>query len=387
MKIVVDENIPFGREAFGLLGSVVTLPGRTISAKDLGDAELLIVRSITKVDAALLDSSRVRFVGTCTIGTDHVDTAYLSKKRIAFSSAPGCNANSVADYVTAALLELSEHHGFRLAGKSLGVVGVGNVGSRVAARGAALGMTCVLNDPPLARQTNDPKYQPIDAILECDVVTFHVPLTKAKPHATHHLVNEAFLRRLKPDTILINSSRGPVVDNAALVRALEGGALKACVLDVWEGEPSINLRLLDETFIGTPHIAGYSFDGKVNGTRQVYESACQFLGVTPSWDPSPLLPEPECPSVKVRGDAADPEESLRAAVRAVYDIRRDDSAMRALLSAAESERTRMFDRLRKEYPRRREFINTRAEVAPRNAKLESRLKQLGFRVSGSGSRM
>jgi len=387
MKIVVDENIPFGPEAFGLLGTVVTRAGRAITSHDVADAEMLVVRSITKVNAALLDGSAVRFVGTCTIGTDHVDTGYLEKKGIAFSSAPGCNANSVADYITSALLELSEHHNFKLAGKSLGVVGVGNVGARVAKRAAALGMTCVLNDPPLARQTNDPKYQPIDPIYECDVITFHVPYTKEKPDPTHHLVNEAFLRRLKPDAILINSSRGAVIDNAALVRALEGGTLKACVLDVWEGEPNVNLRLLDETFIGTPHIAGYSFDGKVNGTRQIYEAACQFLGVPAKWDPTPLLPEPECPSVTVRGDAVDPEESLRAAVRAVYDIHRDDTGMRALLTAAESDRARVFDRLRKEYPRRREFLNTRVQVAPKNTHLEGRLKALGFRVSGSGSKM
>ena len=361
--------------------------GRAITPDDLDGADLLIVRSITKVSAELLEGSSVRFVGTCTIGTDHVDTAYLEQRGIAFSSAPGCNANSVADYITAALLELSEHYGFSLAGKSLGVVGVGNVGSRVAVRGAALGMTCVLNDPPLARRTRDSKYQPVEALYECDVLTFHVPLSKDSPDATHHLVDEAFLRRMKPGAILLNSSRGPVVDNTALLRALDDGVLLASVLDVWEGEPSVNVNLLEESFIGTPHVAGYSFDGKVNGTRQIYEAACAFLDVAPTWDPTPLLPEPECPSVTVRGDLADPESALRSAVRAVYDIHGDDTAMRTLLTAAESERPRIFDRLRKDYPRRREFLNTRVDVAPHNADLAERLSQLGFQVARAGSHM
>ncbi len=379
MKIIVDENMPYGREAFSTLGDVTTMAGRAIDAAAVADAELLAIRSITKVNAALLEGSRVRFVGTATIGEDHVDKAYLEAKGIGFSSAPGCNANSVGQYITGALLELAAAYGFRLRGTKLGIVGVGNVGSRVLKKASAMGMDCVLNDPPLQRTTGDAKYRPIDEIFDCDIVTVHVPLTKQGPDATHHLVDETFLRRMKPGSILINSARGAVADGNALKQALLDGHLKACVLDVWEGEPVVDLALLDRVFIGTPHIAGYSFDGKVNGTRQIYEAACAFLGMEPAWDPSPLLPAPECPEVRVDGKAEDAEAALRGAVRNVYDIRSDDKAMRGLFDAVEADRGAFFDKLRKNYPRRREFFNTRAVINPGNPELEAMFSGVGFR--------
>lgn len=378
MKIIVDENMPYGKEAFSTLGGVVTMAGRAMDAAAVADADILAIRSVTKVNAALLDGSKVRFVGTATIGEDHVDKAYLAKKGIGFSSAPGCNANSVGQYITAALLELAEAYDFRLHGTKLGIVGVGNVGSRVLKKASAMGMECVLNDPPLERQTGDEKYRPIGEILGCDIITVHVPLTKEGPDATYHLVDEPFLRRMKPGSIFINSARGAVADGTAVKRALSGGHLKACVLDVWEGEPVVDLELLDKVFIGTPHIAGYSFDGKVNGTRQIYEAACVFLGVEPTWDASPLLPAPECPAVEVNGEAEDAEAALREAVRKVYDIRDDDKAMRGLFGVAEADRGAFFDKLRKNYPRRREFFNTRAVIHPKNPVLESMFSGVGF---------
>lgn len=378
MKIDADENMPYVREAFSTLGDVVTRPGRTLSPNDVRDADLLLVRSITKVGARLLKGSKVRFVGTATIGEDHIDRAYLEEHGIVFSSAPGCNADSVAQYITAALLELGEAFGLRLDGLSLGVVGVGNVGSRVARVGAALGLQVVLCDPPLARKTRDAKYRALEEALGCDIVTLHVPLEKQGPDATAHLLSEAALSGLRPEAILLNTSRGAVVDNHALLAALEAKRLRAAVLDVWEGEPDIHVPLLDRVFIGTPHIAGYSFDGKVNGTRQVYEAACRFLGVAPGWDPTPLLPVPECPEVDVHGNASDVQAELRRAVRAVYDIRRDDAAMRALRATPAEERGRLFDRLRKEYPRRREFPHTRAKIAPGNETIAAALRGIGF---------
>ena len=377
MKILADENIPYVRDAFAALGEVSTLSGRAMNADAVRDAELLLVRSITKVNAALLEGSRVRFVATATIGEDHIDKAYLKEKGIAFSSAPGSNADSVRQYVTAALLLLAERYGLDLAQMSLGIVGVGNVGRRVHGNALALGLRCVLNDPPLARATSDPKYRPIEEVLDCDIITLHVPLTKEGPDATRHLADEAFIRRMKPGAILINSSRGAVADGAAIKRALDDGHLRACVLDVWENEPDIDVELLRRVFIGTPHIAGYSFDGKVNGTRMIYEAACRFLGVAADWDPTPLLPAPECPHVDIDGSAP---EALRKAVRAVYDITQDDAATRSLLDCAEADRAKRFDQLRKEYPRRREFFNTKARVAPRNADLERCLAGLGFSI-------
>jgi len=229
----------------------------------------------------------------------------------------------------------------------------------------------------LARQTGHPRFRPLAEVLACDVVTLHVPLTKEGQDATYHLADEAFIRAMRPGSILINSSRGPVADGAAIKRALADGHLRACVLDVWEGEPNVDAELLEQVFIGTPHIAGYSFDGKVNGTRMIYEAACRFLGLPALWDPAPLLPAPECPRVDV--DAQDPRALLHA-VRAVYDIRGNDAAMRRILAAPVEERAKLFDTLRKEYPRRREFSNTRACVTPGDAVLKSALAGIGFRV-------
>jgi len=377
MRILADENIPYVREAFSSLGDVETVAGRGMDPGLVRDADLLLVRSITKVNAALLAESSVRFVGTATIGEDHIDKEYLSKRGIAFASAPGCNANSVGQYITAALLELAAQFALDLGRMTLGIVGVGNVGSNVVAKATVLGMTCVLNDPPLQRKTGDPKYRSIEKALACDVLTLHVPLTKAGPDATHHLAGDGFVRKMKPGAILVNTSRGPVAEGAALKRALADGHLRACVLDVWEGEPDVDMGLLEQVFIGTPHIAGYSLDGKVNGTRMIYEAACRFLEMTPTWDPAPLLPAPDCPRVDVDATAPD---SLRTAVRSVYDIMWDDAAMRRLLTLSPEERPKEFDRLRKEYPRRREFFNTQASVTPANPGLEGQLEGLGFRV-------
>ena len=381
MKIVADENIPYVREAFAALGDVVTVPGRSMDPGLVADAELLLVRSITKVDSDLLDGARVRFVATATIGEDHIDKAYLADRGIGFSSAPGCNANSVGQYVTGALLALAEAFSLDLRKMSLGILGVGNVGSRVLAKARALGLTCVLNDPPLARETGDIKYRPIEEAMDCDIVTLHVPLTCEGEDATYHLADAAFLEHLRDGAMLLNTSRGSVADGEALIAALDEGQLSACVLDVWEGEPDIDVELLERVFIGTPHIAGYSFDGKVNGTRQIYEAACRHLGLKAAWDPRPLLPALECPALGV--DAREPD-ALHKAVRAVYDIRRDDAAMRGLLSMMPAERPGAFDRLRKEYPRRREFFNTVATVDPPDEALMAQLCGLGFSKGQTG---
>ena len=377
LRILADENIPYVREAFAPLGSVKTLSGRAMTAAAAREADLLLVRSITTVDRAFLEGSPVRFVATATIGEDHVDKAYLAERGIAFSSAPGSNADSVRQYVTAALLALAERFELDLSSLALGIIGVGHVGSRVWRNAVALGLRCVLNDPPQARTTGDPRYRPLDEIFACDLVTLHTPLTREGPDATFHLADESFIRRLKRGAILINTSRGAVADGEAIKRALDDGHLRACVLDVWEGEPRVDVDLLERAAIGTPHISGYSFDGKVNGTRQIYEAACRFLGIAPTWNPAPLLPAPECPSVVADGAS---RNGLSNAVRAVYDIMKDDAAMRTLITTSGEERAKMFDRLRKDYPRRREFFNTRVSVVPRNAALEAQLDVLGFSI-------
>lgn len=377
MKIIADENIPFVREVFGTLGEVRTVQGREVGPQDVADAELLMVRSVTGVDRDLLEGSAVRFVGTATIGTDHVDLDYLESRGIGFTSAAGSNANSVAEYVVSALLALAEKGGFDLAGRSIGVVGVGNVGSRVVRKVRALGMEPVLNDPPLARQTENQAYRPLGEALLCDFVTMHVPLTHEGQDATARMVDRDFIGRMQAGGVFLNTSRGGVVDEVELRAALRTGELSAAVLDVWEGEPQIDPALLDLADIGTPHIAGYSLDGKVAGTRMIYEAACEFLGREPGIDVTSLLPDPAVPELVVR-DAGSLEETVRRAVFGVYDVRQDDARLREMIDLGAAERAAHFDGLRRNYPVRREFYNTglRFEDCPEQAR--TALLGLGF---------
>ena len=378
MQIIADENIPFVREAFGALGEVTTLSGRQIAPEHLGDAEILLVRSVTKVDASLLEGSQVRFVATATIGTDHIDEAYLSEKGITFTSAPGCNANSVAEYIVAALLAVADEREYDLSEKRLGIVGVGHVGSRVRELATVLGMECVLNDPPLAEETGDECYSPVEAIFDCDIVTCHVPLTKDGPHPTHHLVDEAFIKKMRRGTLLMNTCRGSVIDEVALQAALESGHLGACVLDVWEHEPDISTAVLANTAIATPHIAGYSMDGKVNGTKQIYDAACLFLALEPTWDAADLMPPPPREEIHVTGDG---QGVLRDAVLAAYNIYGDDKSTRGLAKLAADQRGPYFTRLRKEYPVRREFRHIQVIDDGASSAVRSTLTALGFHVT------
>ncbi len=362
--ILADENIPFARESFGTLGEVRLTHGRQISHADLGDVNLLIVRSITRVDAALLAGTPVRFVGTATSGSDHVAIADLERLGIAFRAALGCNANAVAEYMAAAWLTLATLRGGTLAGKRVGVVGVGHVGSLVVRKARALGMEPVLNDPPKARETGSEEYRPLHDLLDCDIVTCHTPLTFDGPDPTHRLIGETFFERLKSGAWFCNAGRGEIVHEAALHRALDEKRLDAVVLDVWDREPEIDGRLLARVDIGTPHIAGYSLEGKLNGTAMVYRAACAFLGVEAVWNAeSAAPPRPEgLPLPGFEDGGAAFARLDRAGVAALADtvsahcpILRDDEALRKTVGMGPAERGRAFDLLRKTYPTRREF--------------------------------
>jgi len=372
MEIVADPNIPFVREAFTALGTVTLVPGRKIDHLAVREADVLLVRSVTPVHSGLLGGSRVKFVGTATIGTDHIDRAYLAGCGIGFASAAGSNANSVAEYVVAALLELARRGKSRLAGKTIGVVGAGNVGSRVARYAAALGLRVLLNDPPRARAEGPAGFVPLERLLaEADIISLHVPLTGKGPDATRHLVHEAVLAEVNRKPVLVNTSRGAVVDNAALLRAIRAGKLSATVLDVWENEPDISRDLLRAVDLGTPHIAGYSFDGKAAGTRMIHEAACNFFGKTPSW--TPVLPPALVDRVVINvHEGEDDEDVLRRAIARVYDINADDAALRA--------RPEEFDHQRAEYPVRREFFNTEAVLKGAGDSLRRKFAALGFQV-------
>lgn len=389
LKIVADQNIPFVKECFSSLGEVHVCSGRQITPELVRDADLLLVRSITPVNEALLAGSRVRFVATATIGTDHVDTDYLQRAGIAFASAPGSNANSVAEYVVAALLLVAKRRQFPLEGKSVGIIGVGNVGSRVDAKCRALGMKTVLNDPPLARITADSRYRPLEEALACEIITLHTPLTEDGPDATFHLADEIFFSALKKRAVFINTARGAVLETAALKKAIESGKTSAVILDVWENEPTPDPWLIRHVDISTPHIAGYSFDGKVNGLLMIYRAACEFLNVTPQRTEKDFLPPPAVPQIEILPPQVQstPEEILlHEIVQQVYPIGRDDFNMRELLHVPAEQQGGFFDRLRKEYPVRREFQNTLVKL-PRGAEtLAAKLAGIGFQIEMEKSR-
>ena len=383
MKLVADENIPFVREVFSEFGAIITAPGREISSALVRDADILLVRSVTRVGRKLLQGSRVRFVASATIGTDHVDEAYLREQGIGFANAPGSNANSVAEYIFAAMFDLAVRLDWRLPGKTLGVVGVGHIGSKVAARAKSLGMAVLENDPPLARQSGDPRFLPLKEVLKkADILTLHVPLTPSGPDKTVHLIDAENLRLLKREALVINASRGPVVDNEALKKWLEHGKGKsAAVLDVWENEPTIDTELLQRVAIGTPHIAGYSLDGKINGVRMIYEAACAYFGKKPTVNPENLLPDPPVPHVEIEASHKNDERLIHTVIKRVYDIRADDARLRELIHLRPDERGNYFDFLRKNYPIRREFSNTQVTIRNGTRMQREKLKILGFQVN------
>jgi erythronate-4-phosphate dehydrogenase len=382
MKIAVDSNNPYAAEAFATLGEVIAVPAEKITRELLRDCQVLACRSTIRVDTNLLEGTAVRYVGTATIGIDHFDTAYLERAGIRYCNAPGCNADSVANYWTAAILWVARAQGTTLEGKMVGIVGCGNVGSRVARRAEALGMRVLRNDPPLARQTGDSRYVPLDALFEADYITLHTPLTREGRDATYHLVSEAFLRRMRPDAVLVNLARGAVADGAALKTALREKRIAGAILDVWEGEPSPDPELADLTFLATPHIAGHSFDGKINGTMQVYREVCAWLGKEPAFDPTPLLPPPDVPEIEVDATGRNDEDVLRDVVFRVYPIHEDDARFREAMAQPDaSARARSFSDLRKHYPRRREFAWTRVRAHNASESLLRKLRGIGFATS------
>ncbi|MFG6654076.1 4-phosphoerythronate dehydrogenase PdxB [Scandinavium sp. M-37] len=370
MKILVDENMPYARELFSRLGDVKAVPGRPIPQHELDDADALMVRSVTKVNEALLAGKGIKFVGTATAGTDHVDEAWLVQAGIGFSAAPGCNAIAVVEYVFSSLLMLAERDGFALADRTVGIVGVGNVGGRLQKRLEALGIRTLLCDPPRADNSDEGDFRSLDELVqEADVLTFHTPLFKDGPYKSLHLADEALISRLKPGTILINACRGPVVDNAALLKCLQAGQDLRVVLDVWEPEPELNTDLLGLVDIGTAHIAGYTLEGKARGTTQVFEAYSEFIGQRHQVALETLLPAPEFGRITLHGELD--QATLKRLVHLVYDVRRDDAPLRKVAGIPGE-----FDKLRKNYLERREWSSL--NVLCDDARTAETLKNLGF---------
>lgn len=362
LRIIADENIPALFELLGDVADITCLPGRTMQPADLRDADALLVRSVTKVDACLLQQSNLRFVGTCTIGTDHVDETYLEAHDIAFASAPGCNAAAVVDYVVAAMLAIYNDLSL-LKNKTVGIVGYGQVGSRLQQRLQDLGIACKVCDPFKPQGTAT-----LEEILACDIISLHVPYTTQGEHATHHLLGVDQLEKIKPGSLLINSSRGSVVDNTALFPLLQQHRFYT-VLDVYEDEPAPGMALLDALDIATAHIAGYSVHGKIRGTLQVVEALFEAFGIDKAV--ADLLSPLTRTLVFPQGS------SVADLVRQAYDIREDSRCFIELMrnAAGREEKAMAFDAYRKNYPVRYEWSYTQVKSSDDKNDI---VKKLGF---------
>lgn len=381
MKIVVDENIPFAREAFARIGGreaeLRMVAGRSLARADLDGVHALVVRSVTKVDATLLEGTPVKFVGTATIGTDHVDMPWLAANGIAFASAAGCNSQSVVEYVVAAMAERAADEEKPLAGRTLGIVGHGNIGSRLAKVAPALGLKVIVCDPPLQRAGKGGGFVSLDELLrQSDIVTFHVPRIKEGIDRTDRMIDAGKLALMKPTALIINSSRGKVIVGDALKEALNAKRLGAAVLDVWENEPNIDRSLLVRVWMGTPHIAGYSLEGKATGTRMMHEALCGALGEKPTWTPTLPAPEGSVIDADALGDPGYPEERLPRILAKSYDIGADYLRLLEGMDLPDAEWPRHFDRLRRDYPVRREFANY--TLQSRDPALIDVVTRLGF---------
>ncbi|WP_312955058.1 4-phosphoerythronate dehydrogenase PdxB [Pseudomonas songnenensis] len=379
MHILADENIPLVDEFFAGLGEIRRMPGRSINRTALENVDVLLVRSVTRVDRDLLEGTAVRFVGTCTIGTDHLDLDYFEQAGIDWASAPGCNARGVVDYVLGSLLALAEVRGEALGQRRFGVVGAGEVGGRLVEVLRGLGWEVRVCDPP--RQACEAGgFVSLDEVLaECDVISLHTPLSMGGDWPTFHLLNQERLSSLRPGAWLINASRGAVVDNAALCDLLQQRPDIAAVLDVWEGEPQVDVALAGLCRIATPHIAGYSLDGKLRGTAQIYAAYCAARGLEPTVELAQLMPGAPLAELTF-ASSAEPVDILATLCRAVYDPRRDDADFRRSLMGDDAQRRAAFDLLRKQYPSRREIDGLAVRIVGQNPALEAVVAALGARL-------
>jgi len=361
MKIIADQNMPLVKALFASYGQVYLLPGREITAADVADADVLLVRSVTEVNRQLLENSKVKFVGSATIGTDHIDTDYLQSANIAFAHAPGCNAEAVVQYDLSVMCRLVPDW----QSKTLGIVGCGNVGGRLHNKLRGLGVSCRVYDPFLSAVSNADLVSFDELISTSDIICLHTPITKVGAFPTHHMFNSEVLSKIKPGALLLNAGRGGVIDNKALLAHLRTDAPLQVALDVWESEPQLDLDLMALVELATPHIAGYSLEGKTNGTQMVFDAFLTFLGekAEPCNEPTDEF--------QVLGNL----DTLGEAILASYDVAEDDQRMRdrlANLTGPEAVGL-AFDELRKRYPVRREFSYYSVSTE------DSGVRRLGFR--------
>lgn len=376
MKIVCDSHIPFLKGVLEPYAHVVYLPGGSITSDDVRDADALVIRTRTRCDATLLQGSKVRFIATATIGFDHIDTAWCESNGIAWTNAPGCNSGSVRQYMASLLISMSHDLGFNFREKTLGVIGVGNVGGKVAQIAALLGFRILLCDPPRARREGPDGFCNLDTLInQSDIITCHVPLTFEGQDQTYHMFDAHRLKSMRPDQILINSSRGETVDSNALKEALRNRQIKAASLDVWENEPDIDIELMNLLYSATPHIAGYSLDGKANGTMMAVNTLGKYFDLPcQDWEvddiPAPVQP------LEFTIDAKDktPHQVLEEAILHTYDIKQDDKRLRS--------DPRNFEQQRSDYPVRREFHAFTANISnDSSGRAAMFVREIGFNLN------
>jgi len=373
IKIVADDKIPFLKGVLDNYTEIKYVPGKQITREMLKNVDAILVRTRTKCTDSLLQGTGVKFIGTATIGFDHIDTNFCEKHNITWTNAPGCNSSSVQQYIAAALLKLQKDNNFRLVEKTIGIVGVGNVGSKVEQIARALGMSVLLNDPPRARKEGNDNFVFLDEILnKSDLVTLHVPLNIVGEDATYHLMNKKTFKKMRKGAWFFNSSRGEVTETTALMKMLVSGKLGGAVLDVWENEPDIDIGLMEKAFLATPHIAGYSADGKANGTAMVVNSLCSFFGIPlKNWYPE-NIPEPPVSLIKIQGAGKSDEEIIMEAVFHTYNIEKDDLKLRRS--------PQNFEKHRGEYPLRREFSSYSLQLRKCPPSSLKSLKEMGFKI-------
>lgn len=376
MKIVIDDKIPYIKGAFEKKAEVVYLPGSKTTPDIVKDADVLVTRTRTICNEKLLAGSSVKFIATATIGFDHIDTEYCTAKGIQWTNAPGCNSKSVEQYIASTLMVLATKKNLQLKELTMGIVGVGNVGKKIARLCELLGMKVLLNDPPRERAEGSTNFVSIKQIMEhADIISLHVPLNMKGEDATYHLADESFFAKLKGQPVLINSCRGEVVKTEAVKTAIAQKQIASFVCDCWENEPNIDLDLLSQTELATPHIAGYSKDGKALGTQMSVQAISRFfhLGLD-NWQPIGVE-LPKNPVININGAGFNEHEIIAEAILATYDIRQDDTVFR--------NNTVLFEQLRGEYPTRREFPAYTIKAKNIQTETLEKLKEIGFRIDHS----
>ena len=373
IKIIADQDIPFLKGVFEPYAEIEYYPGNNITNMVVKNADALIIRTRTKCNSDLLHGSTVKFISSATIGFDHIDTNYCEKNKIIWTSAPGCNSSSVQQYMAAALIYISEKYNFSLRERTIGIVGVGHVGTKIVKLAEYFGMTVLLNDPPRARNEGLCGFISLEGILrDCDIITFHVPLNMTGEDKTYHMIGENLLEKVNPGTIVINTSRGEVADTGALKKVLRSGKIAGVIIDVWQNEPEIDIDLLNLVDIGTPHIAGYSADGKANGTSMSVQALSRYfnLGID-NWRPA-NIPVPDNTVIDIKNRSSSGEDIIAEAVINTYNILED--VMRLRKSPA------TFEKQRADYPLRREFDSYSVKLDRKDRDTERILRRMGFRV-------